>query len=929
MIELARRSSVEQNIDDKSGELSNYGISALDWYGFGFRVIPVLASSGEYAVDNEQWFGEYSEEAIRRHWSMYPEHEVGFIPDDETLVLTVAAGSASKALYAIEKALGALPNMYVRTPSGAQYFFRLGDGVCATSSAHVSGSDCIGISTGRALVILPTSDGGEMVTRQAANVGELTVASQAFVDAVLQHNASIAEATAAGGADLAVSVTTPAPASAISAVAGPEKGGKAGEGGGTEYSATIPAAGAVEGGKAGEGGGQASADAAFTAFAGPSLGEECDDAQTGAPAANPAISQDGQGEGGEDGALAVASPKVDTGELAARYAGGDADDVLTPKAAENPVVAALKTHGLYRTPLGSGKHSLACPWAQEHSAGSQTSATYAEPDTVNATGVYCCPSAHPQRHTTLDLLEYLGVPKMDARHKPVIRVVNGDLHRVTAVAEGELAKLGTYFQSGGLIVFISTDPNTGDPAIVPINASALTRALSESVSFEKYDGRSKGWVPCDPPTRHVSILYNAQVYPCLPSLAGVARQPYISEADGVLVTEPGYDNDTKRFGVFAPGEYVIPQSPTKEMALAALAKLEDLLIEFRFAYGYDKAAALSAIFTATVRTSLAHAPAYHVKAAVIGSGKSFLCELISAFAGPASSAKVSYPSTSDEATKAMLSLLLKNPAVIEFDDMTSDWIPHGVINRMLTAEYITDRVLGVSKTATVSTRTMFLSSGNNVGPVRDLLRRVVTINIDPQCATPATIAYKGNPVDAVRQNRGAYVAAVLTIILASRQAGSPRTDVNNIATYGGAWADYCRHPLIWLGLPDPATSLLEQVKHDPDSDALGALLTEWYKVFCSKPTTVRRVIEAAGYQNDPLQDAIQEFPVVERGSINPSKLGWLLKRNANRIVGGLKFVEDWADGRKAWSVVVVNPGAIPPAASPRASAPDLDPDDTY
>ena len=43
--------------------------------------------------------------------------------------------------------------------------------------------------------------------------------------------------------------------------------------------------------------------------------------------------------------------------------GNDADDVLTPKAAENPVVAALKARGLYKTPLGSGKHDITCPWA--------------------------------------------------------------------------------------------------------------------------------------------------------------------------------------------------------------------------------------------------------------------------------------------------------------------------------------------------------------------------------------------------------------------------------------------------------------------------------------------------------------------------------------------------------------------------------------
>src|SRR5665811_2030223 len=100
---------------------------------------------------------------------------------------------------------------------------------------------------------------------------------------------------------------------------------------------------------------------------------------------------------------------------------------------------------------------------------------------------------------------------------------------------------------------------------------------------------------------------------------------------------------------------------------------------------------------------------------------------------------------------------------------------------MLTAETITDRILGVSKTATVSTRTLFLGSGNKVGPIRDLLRRVLTIHIDPRCATPATKTYKGFPVDKVRQCRGIYVSAVLTIIQAWRRAGSPRAQAESIA----------------------------------------------------------------------------------------------------------------------------------------------------
>ena len=102
------------------------------------------------------------------------------------------------------------------------------------------------------------------------------------------------------------------------------------------------------------------------------------------------------------------------------------------------------------------------------------------------------------------------------------------------------------------------------------------------------------------------------------------------------------------------------------------------------------------------------------------------------------------------------------------------------------------------------------------------------------------MTYKGFPVEKVRQNRGKYVVAVLTIIQAWRKAGMPRAAVDNIVTFGGAWSDFCRYPLLWLGQPDPATALLEQVRHDPDGDALSGLMTEWRAVFGSTATTVRK-----------------------------------------------------------------------------------------
>ena len=386
--------------------------------------------------------------------------------------------------------------------------------------------------------------------------------------------------------------------------------------------------------------------------------------------------------------------------------GNDADDVLTPKAQENPVVTALKTRGLYKTPLGSGKHDMTCPWVHEHTDELDTGAAYFEPDNSLPIGGFCCQHSHRDKYHIRALLELLGVPVVEARHKPVIRVVAGDLHRVVEAAEKELSNRGRHYQAGGLIVSVATDPASGDPSIVPTSAPALTRELSVAATWEKYDGRTGDWVRCDPPARHTGILFDAQQFRYLPPLAGVVRQPYFRESDGELVKHAGYDQTANRFGVFDARHFVIPE-PTVDAARAALALLEELLTEFHFVAANDKAAALAAIFTATVRPTLPHAPAFHVRAPVFASGKTYLCELIGAFSGPGSNAKVSYPMTSEEATKVMLSLLLTSPASVEFDDMDTDWIPHGTIKRMLTAEAITDRILGVSKTATVSTRTLF------------------------------------------------------------------------------------------------------------------------------------------------------------------------------------------------------------------------------
>jgi hypothetical protein len=577
-------------------------------------------------------------------------------------------------------------------------------------------------------------------------------------------------------------------------------------------------------------------------------------------------------------------------------------EVWTPKSAQNPVVLALKQRGLYKTPLGSGKHDVTCPWVHEHTDSLDTGAAYFEPEDQFPLGGFCCQHSHREKYKISALLNFLNVDNGDARHKPVIRVIQGELYRIVDSAEKALAERGRYYQSGGLIVSVVTDPATRNSTIQPITQPRLTLELSSAASWVKYVERKSEWVRIDPSAKAVSVLFDAQSFAHLQPLLGVSRSPYFREVDGELVTDAGYDAKSKRYGVFNSREYDFPE-PTLEAAKSALKEIEALFTEFHFVTNVDKAAAVAAVFTAVTRSTYPLAPGFHVRAPVYGSGKSYLCDLIGSFASATGVAKVSYPTTSEEATKVLLSLLLESPAVIEFDDMDTDWIPHGIVKRVFTADQVTDRILGVSKTATVSTRSLFLGSGNNVGPIRDLLRRVITINIDPRCATPATMKYQDLPVEKVRANRAYFVSCVLTIIRAWKDAGCPKSAVNNIVSFDGMWSDYCRYPLIWLGYPDPADLLVDQLHSDSDSDALHFFMSEWSRIFGDRFVTLRRVIETANKTNVELLDAIHELPVVEHGAINQRKLGWMMKTNLNRIVNGLEIRQGKADGRNAWKVI--------------------------
>jgi len=411
------------------------------------------------------------------------------------------------------------------------------------------------------------------------------------------------------------------------------------------------------------------------------------------------------------------------------------------------------------------------------------------------------------------------------------------------------------------------------------------------------------------------VLFDSASYPHLPVLNGLARQPYL-RPDRSLMIAAGYDITTGMFGVFDAREFSIPDSPTRKQAESALRLLSGLLAEFPFSSTSDLASTLAAILTAVVRPSLPHAPMFHVRAPMVGSGKSYLCSLITVFATPQRGTPTTFPSDDEECRKILLAELLRAPAVIEFDNLTGDLLAHKSLCTALTSEFISGRILGVSKTATVNTRVLFLSSGNNVSPVQDMTRRCLTINLNPGCETPASRDFRRPElVRELLRERGRYVSAALTIVRAWFVAGRPKTSCKALAGYDD-WSDLCRQPILWLGHPDPAVSVFEAMAEDPDREILGRFLRAWQAVFGRAPSMVRDAVKQAASSQGESQELGEVLRDIaeERGVINRRKLGWWIRRHAGRIVEGRRFTR--ASGNRsaeAWQVEVLE--SVPPVSS--------------
>lgn len=511
------------------------------------------------------------------------------------------------------------------------------------------------------------------------------------------------------------------------------------------------------------------------------------------------------------------------------------------------------------------------------------------------------------------------------KSKPIIKYVPGDT--IKNISELEIALQDNVYQNGGRLVNIIRLPQdkilgkiefkSGIAVINPLDTDSLCVLASRYANWIKYDSKKDIDIPCDPPTKIIKLLIGNKGFWTFNPLFGLITCPII-RTNGSIINKPGYDSETGLYADFDSKLFPqIPEKPTKKDAEKALTILKEAISEFPFKTNIDRAVALSAMLTAVARPSLPTAPLHAFSAPCPGTGKT-TCANVPAIMATGKEAPVfNYVSDPDEMRKAFFSLLSCGSQIILIDNAVGI-INNPLLNTTISQGEITDRILGQNdKKLTVSTKALFMITGNNLIFADDMIRRTLICTLDRNEERPAEYDFTRKDFTGwLINNRHKLVMAALTILRAYHIAGNPNK-LKPLNTYGD-WSDLVRSGLVWLGEDDPVKSQRTIESNDPEREILENVLTAWWNYYQDTPKQVKELLDNKpdihindnGIEkyiiSDEKLELSQAISAISRkpGGISAQTLGLWLRKKSGNIANGFRLLKAGDNQNTAlWKVV--------------------------
>lgn len=507
-------------------------------------------------------------------------------------------------------------------------------------------------------------------------------------------------------------------------------------------------------------------------------------------------------------------------------------------------------------------------------------------------------------------------PKPEDPRRPTITVFAGLRHQAADQALKAMKGAGVQFfqRDRSLVRAALAKAKTSDgtvveiAGIVPVTNPILGRAMGLSAEWDKPD-KDGELFRIDPPKEVVEQVAAMSGEWPFPPLTGVISTPTL-RPDGTILDQPGYDEATGLVLLSPPLMPIIPDRPTKRDAARQLDLLGSLLAEFPFVDDVSRSVALSMMLTTVLRGALLPAvPMHAATAPQAGTGKSFLLDIASVIAIGERCAVIAVAPNAEETEKRLISAALSGRQIIALDNV-SEMLAGDFLNQVTERPILQLRPLGTSGDIRISNSFTVFANGNNLSAPADLVRRTLVCRLDANLENPEERVFDFNPVKTVLADRGAYVAACLTIGRAYIEAGSPNK-CRPLASFE-RWSDLVRSALMWLAMPDPCESMDMARAEDPIRSARAAVFRAWENELTKGPPgymTAELIEETEkrheqGFISPRFREACLTVAAERSGNVvSARRLGrWLSSNNNNRI-GDIKLIVDRSDvTRPRWII---------------------------
>lgn len=465
------------------------------------------------------------------------------------------------------------------------------------------------------------------------------------------------------------------------------------------------------------------------------------------------------------------------------------------------------------------------------------------------------------------------------------------------------------------------------PRILGVESATLAEMMAACARWMRHG--EENLLPAHPPPWSVSAVLARGCWEGIRYLAGIVEAPAL-RPDGTVLDSPGYDEATGLLYEPATPFPPMPARPTREDAIAAAARLLDLVIDFPFTGPAHRAAWLAALLTVFARAAiLGPVPLFLFEASTAGSGKTLLAELVGLIFAGRDLAVSELANDNEEVRKALTAILLEGDRVVLLDN-AGGVFGCPALDAILTSTTFKGRILGrTQRTPELPVSTVFMASGNNLVLKGDTHRRTVPCRLEPAEERPEDrdqFKYpdlKGH----VRANRAGYVVDVLTVLKAHAVAGRPMADLPSLGSYE-AWCEVVQRAVFWVTGEDPCHArqcILPD--HRGDSGTLGGVLAGWAELpdGLLKPgedakgvgLTVKQALARLAVPGvngvrpyETLREALSEWARNGQELPDPEQLGYRLRTARGRVAGGYKLMRrPGADNKPAkWFVVAAGGG---------------------